>query len=134
VVDKVALGQIFPDYFGFPLSISFHRWCITWKNEKKNIIFHLHHRVAQEALRLRCVSSICCGALLHKKNTSLTLASDSFSSSRGGLRLCGTASCDEPIAISGMIDACMSSIGGMAIDRGKTEVLGGVGVVVVEGE
>jgi hypothetical protein len=28
---------------------------------------HLHHRVPQEALRLRCVRSICCEALFHKK-------------------------------------------------------------------
>jgi hypothetical protein len=33
---------------------------------KKLIIFHLHHRVAQEALRLWCVRIICCGALLNK--------------------------------------------------------------------
>jgi hypothetical protein len=40
VVDKVALGQIFfPEYFGFPLSISFHRCSITRKNEKALIIF-----------------------------------------------------------------------------------------------
>jgi hypothetical protein len=39
VVDKVALGQVFSEYFGFPLSVSFH-WCsITRKNEKKRIIF-----------------------------------------------------------------------------------------------
>jgi hypothetical protein len=36
---------------------------------KKIIIFHLHHRVAQEALGLRCVRSICCGALLHQKKS-----------------------------------------------------------------
>jgi hypothetical protein len=30
------------------------------KMKKELIIFHLHHRVAQEALRLRCVRSICC--------------------------------------------------------------------------
>jgi hypothetical protein len=29
----------FPEYFGFPLSISFHRCSITWKNEKILIIF-----------------------------------------------------------------------------------------------
>ena len=34
----------FPEYFGFPLSISFHRCSITRKNEKTN---HFHHRVAQ---------------------------------------------------------------------------------------
>jgi hypothetical protein len=33
------------------------------------IIFNLHHRVAQEALWLRCVRSICCGALQHQKKT-----------------------------------------------------------------
>jgi hypothetical protein len=31
VVDKVALGQGFPEYFGLPLSISFHRCSITRK-------------------------------------------------------------------------------------------------------
>jgi hypothetical protein len=39
VVDKVALGQVFPQYFGFPLYISFHRCSITWKNEKKLNVF-----------------------------------------------------------------------------------------------
>jgi hypothetical protein len=35
VVDKVAPATGFsPEYFGFPLSISFHRCSITWKNEK----------------------------------------------------------------------------------------------------
>jgi hypothetical protein len=27
----------------------------------------LHHAVAQEALRLCCVRSVCCGVLIHKK-------------------------------------------------------------------
>jgi hypothetical protein len=31
------------------------------------INFHLHHRAAQYALRLRSVRSICCGALHHKE-------------------------------------------------------------------
>jgi hypothetical protein len=39
VVDKVALGQVFPEYFGFPLSISFHRCCIKMKKQIKLIIF-----------------------------------------------------------------------------------------------
>jgi hypothetical protein len=40
LVDKVALGQVFfPEYFGFPLSVSFHRCSITWKNEKNLITF-----------------------------------------------------------------------------------------------
>jgi hypothetical protein len=29
VVDKVALGQVFPEYFGLPLSVSLHRCSIT---------------------------------------------------------------------------------------------------------
>jgi hypothetical protein len=33
------------------------------KKDKNN--HHLHHRVAQEAIRLRCVRSVCCGALLY---------------------------------------------------------------------
>jgi hypothetical protein len=56
-VDKVALGQVFLRVVNFsstgaPLIV---------KLGKKTA--HLHHRVAQEALRLRCVRSICCGAL-----------------------------------------------------------------------
>jgi hypothetical protein len=30
--------RFFPEYFGFPLSISFHRYSITRKNEKTLII------------------------------------------------------------------------------------------------
>jgi hypothetical protein len=42
VVDKVALGQVFPpEYFGSPLSISFHRAPLQVKTN------HLYHRVAQ---------------------------------------------------------------------------------------
>jgi hypothetical protein len=44
VVDKVALGLVFPRVLRFSLSVSFHRCSITRKNEKTN---HLHHRVAQ---------------------------------------------------------------------------------------
>jgi hypothetical protein len=44
VVDKVALGQVFSDYFGFPLSISFHRCSITRKNEKI-FITGLHNKL-----------------------------------------------------------------------------------------
>jgi hypothetical protein len=67
VVDKVALGQVFPpEYFGFPLSISFHRCSITWKNKKKLItfLFIFITRVAEEASRLWCDRSFCCGAPL----------------------------------------------------------------------
>jgi hypothetical protein len=44
--------RFFPEYFGFPLSISFCRCSITCKRTKNNHHLHLHHRVAQEALRL----------------------------------------------------------------------------------
>jgi hypothetical protein len=37
VVHKVALGQALQEYFGFPLSISFHRFSITWEKRKKLI-------------------------------------------------------------------------------------------------
>jgi hypothetical protein len=37
VVDKVALGQVFSEYFGFPYQSSFHR-----------IILHLHNHPGQE--------------------------------------------------------------------------------------
>jgi hypothetical protein len=65
LVDKVPLGQVSLRVVGFPLSISFH-WCsITCKTWQKTV--HLHHKVAQKALRLWCVRSICCGALHHVK-------------------------------------------------------------------
>jgi hypothetical protein len=34
VVDKVALGRFFPEYFGFLLSVSFLRCSITGRNDK----------------------------------------------------------------------------------------------------
>jgi hypothetical protein len=40
----------FPEYFRFPLLVSFRRCFITWKNNKKKTdhpSHHLHHRVAQ---------------------------------------------------------------------------------------
>jgi hypothetical protein len=39
--------RFFPEYFGFPLSTSFHRCSITRKRTKTNHHLHLHHRVAQ---------------------------------------------------------------------------------------
>jgi hypothetical protein len=68
VVDKVALGQVFPPSTSvFPCQFHSTDAPLLVKMNKKLIIFHLRHRVAQEALRLRCVHSICCGALHHKK-------------------------------------------------------------------
>jgi hypothetical protein len=62
--------RIFPEYFGFPLSISFY-WCSITK--KKLIIFitGLHNKPSW----LRCVRSICCGAL-HKKKSVLLRGSE----------------------------------------------------------
>jgi hypothetical protein len=37
VVDKVALGQVFSEYFGFPFQFSFHR------------LLHFHHHVSSGA-------------------------------------------------------------------------------------
>jgi hypothetical protein len=57
--------SFFPEYFGFPLLVSLHRCSITRKRTKNNNNHHrhLHHRVAQEASRLWCVRSVCCGAV-----------------------------------------------------------------------
>jgi hypothetical protein len=44
VVDKVALGQVLPQYFGFPLSVSFHRCSITRENEKIIIFISGFHK------------------------------------------------------------------------------------------
>ena len=49
---KWHLDRFFPEYFGFP--------GVPLKGKRKKIINHLHHR-------LRCVRSICCGALHPKK-------------------------------------------------------------------
>jgi hypothetical protein len=59
VVDKVALGQVFPLILRFS-PVSFNPPVLKKTN-------HLRHRVAQLASRLRCVRSICCGAI-YKKN------------------------------------------------------------------
>jgi hypothetical protein len=37
VVDKLALGQVFSDYFGFPCQFSLHR------------LFHIHHHLSSGA-------------------------------------------------------------------------------------
>jgi hypothetical protein len=75
--------RFFPEYFGFPLSVSFHRCSITRKRTKNNNHHrrHLHHRVAQEASRLRCVRNVCCGALHHLKIRYLTLTYRTYTQS-----------------------------------------------------
>jgi hypothetical protein len=79
VVDKVALGQDFsPEYFGCPLSVSFQRCFITWKNERRLItfLFIFITRVAKYALRLRCARSFSCGAVLHKRKKDVSVRTE----------------------------------------------------------
>jgi hypothetical protein len=68
----VALGQVFPQVLRFP-PVSFIPPVLHYmeKLSKKNLLIFITG-VAQEALRLRCVRSICCGALHHKKKTQPT--------------------------------------------------------------
>jgi hypothetical protein len=63
VVDKVALGQVFPEYF--PLSVSFHRCSTTWKRTNNNN--HLNHRGAQKALSCGASVASAAGPFTEKK-------------------------------------------------------------------
>jgi hypothetical protein len=63
VVDKVALGQVFSNLSVFPCQFHSTGAPIIVILGKKLLIFITE--VAQEALRLRYVRSICCGALHH---------------------------------------------------------------------
>jgi hypothetical protein len=97
VVDKVALGQVFPpEFFGFPLSISFHRCSITRKRTTNNHHLHRHHRVAQEASRMRGVRSVCCGALQHLKKK---CRDDMLTSTVQGVYLLNAIARDEILTI-----------------------------------
>jgi hypothetical protein len=49
MVDKVALGQVFPEYFGPALSISFHRCSIT---RKKTIMMMMMMMMINFIMRL----------------------------------------------------------------------------------
>ena len=62
VMDKVALGQIFPRLLRFS-PVSFILPVLQYKEKRKEKTNYLHRRIAQWASRLRCVHSICCGAL-----------------------------------------------------------------------
>jgi type VI protein secretion system component VasA len=57
--------RFFPEYFGFPLSISFHRCSITRKNEKK-INQSSSSQVCTISLKAAVLRSICCGVLNKK--------------------------------------------------------------------
>ena len=57
VVDKVSLGQVFPRVLRFFPVNSIPTVLHYTKKTKKAA--HLHHSVAQQALRLRCVRSAC---------------------------------------------------------------------------
>jgi hypothetical protein len=69
VVDKVELEQVFLRVLRFS-PVNFIPPVLHYTKKRKKKINHLHHRAAQEALRLRCVRSICCGGLHHKENKS----------------------------------------------------------------
>jgi hypothetical protein len=48
VVDKVALGQVSPpEYFGFPLSVSFHGAPLHGKTKQINHLYHRLHNKPQ---------------------------------------------------------------------------------------
>jgi hypothetical protein len=49
------------------LPCQFHSTGAQLLRKKKKKTNHLPHMVTQEAVRLRCVRSFCCGALHHKK-------------------------------------------------------------------
>jgi hypothetical protein len=69
MVDKVALGQVFPPSTSV-FSCQFHSTgapLLGKMKETDHLSLHLHHRVAQQASRLRCVRTVCCGAFHQNK-------------------------------------------------------------------
>jgi hypothetical protein len=74
--------RFFPEYFGFLLSISFHRCSITWKNEKKKELFilitGLHNKLQG------CGASVTSAAGPFTKKKNLSLDEDECSASRPG--------------------------------------------------
>jgi hypothetical protein len=68
---KVAMGQFFPRVLGVS-PVSFISPVLHYLEKRKKKRNNIYHRVAQYVSRLRCVRSICCGAL-HKKNSPMTL-------------------------------------------------------------
>jgi hypothetical protein len=58
-------GTGFPGVFR-PAPVNFIPWVLYYQENDDDDDDKLHHKVAQEALRLRCVRSICFGVLLHK--------------------------------------------------------------------
>jgi hypothetical protein len=61
--------------FSHSTSVNFIPPGIHYFEKDKNNNLHLQHRVAQEASRLRCVRSVCCGALNAKKTIRLNILS-----------------------------------------------------------
>jgi hypothetical protein len=56
VVDKVALGQVFSEYFGFPCKFSFHR------------LLHIHHLSSGAGTIGQLVADVGSGLSLTPKN------------------------------------------------------------------
>jgi hypothetical protein len=70
VVDQVALGQVFPQSTSVsPCQFHSTGAPLQGKAKKKN---NLHHRVAQQASRLRCVRSTAAGPFTTNKNSVFT--------------------------------------------------------------
>jgi hypothetical protein len=68
MVDKVALGQVFPPSTSvFPCQ--FHSTGVPLHGKMKKLIIFII--AAQQASRLQCIHSMCCGALHRKKKTSV---------------------------------------------------------------
>jgi hypothetical protein len=70
----MALGQIFSRVLCFsPVNFipPVLHYLEKWKKKTNHLLNHLHHSAAQEASRMRCVRSICCGALHHKRKSTL---------------------------------------------------------------
>ena len=83
VVDKVVLGQVFPRVLRFS-PVNFIPPLLHYTEKQKKNTNHLHHRVAQEASKLRCVRSFCCGAL--KKTGEYSFGEDVAGTGRGRYR------------------------------------------------
>jgi hypothetical protein len=66
VVGKVALGQVYPEYLGFRMSVSFYLCSITRKNEKLIIFITGLHKKPEG-----CGTSVAsaAGFFTTKKNT-----------------------------------------------------------------
>jgi hypothetical protein len=85
VVNKVGLGQVFSEYFGFPCQFAFHR---LLQNNNNNHHHHHHHHLSSGAGTVTAVPS---GVSPHEKNTHQALISMAQQS-------------QLPVNVTGMLD------------------------------